>query len=502
MRLSLRARLFLLVLAINVVVFALGGVFLLKRIGDREREAADRFADGVVFTVGSLIRPGEELNAARILTWPSWDAIEDALLVSNQLEALPSGRLLPRGLALNPIGARRRGPDFDQNAVLGAIAQAIKGGVPVNGVADGRAVPIRVAGGAGGSGVVWGGCWYRDKRTSAFGTLARDLLPWFLISTTLLVGATFLMLRGLVLEPVEALAEAARRVREGDLSARVGAARGGPELAELSRAFDAMVARVEGQQRELDAEVARQTAQARQAEAAALVQRRLASMGELAAGIAHEINNPLGGLINATESLRRSDLAPAKRAQYLDLVQDGLERIRQIVSQLLRFTPREAAPMRVLMSDVARDALDLVRHRAERSGVALELRVAPDEPAIEGLRNELGQAVLNLLANALDALELQPRAAAPRLRVGIEQRAAELVVCVEDNGPGMSEDLLPKAADLFFSTKEVGKGTGLGLAIVHAIARKHEGRLLLTSAPGRGFRAEIALPLPAEGAPR
>jgi signal transduction histidine kinase len=494
MRLSLRARLFVLVLAINVGVFAVGGAFLLQRIDERTRESTDRFADGVVFTVSSMIRPGEELNAARILSWPSWNAIDDALLVSNQLELLPSGRVLPRGVALNPVGTSRREPSFDGTTVLGAIAAAIKSGAPVEGVADGRAVPIRVAG-VPGAPEAWGGCWYRLRRESALGTLARDLLPWFMVSTLLLVGATFLMLRGLVLEPVEALVEAARRVRAGDLSARVGATRAGPELAELSRSFDAMVARVEGQQRELDAEVARQTAQARTAEAAALLQRRLASMGELAAGIAHEINNPLGGLINATEALRRADLPPAKRAQYLDLVQDGLERIRLTVRQLLRFTPREATPSSLLVSDVARDALALVRHRAERAGVELELVVAPHEPAIEGLRNELGQALLNLLANALDALESAPRTGDPRVGVRIEARGGELVVAVQDNGPGMSEELLPKAADLFFTTKEVGKGTGLGLGIVHAIARKHRGRLSLSSTPGTGFRAELALPL-------
>jgi signal transduction histidine kinase len=496
MRLSLRARLFVLVLAINVAVFVLGGYFLLQRIDQRTPEATDRFADGVVYTVSSMIRPGEDVNAARILAWPSWNAIEDALLVSNQLDELPSGRLLPRGVALNPVGSSRRGPTFDTSAVLTAIAMAMRNGVPVDGVESGRAVPIRVQAEGGGEAAVWGGCWYRVRRESGLGPIARDLLPWFLISTLLLTVGTFLMLRGLVLEPVERLASAAQRIEAGDLSVRVETRRGGSELAELSRSFNAMVGRLEGYNRELNAEVRRQTEQARRAEAAAMIQRRLAAMGELAAGIAHEINNPLGGLINAAETLRRADLPAAKRTQYLELLKDGLERIRLTVSQLLRFTPREAAPLPLLVSSVARDALDLVRHRAERAGVECTLDVEAAEPEVLGLRNELGQALLNLYVNALDALESAPApASGRRIETALRRVERELCVSVSDNGPGMSAQLLPKAADLYFTTKEVGQGTGLGLSIVHGIAEQHGGRLALRSAPGAGFHAEIWLPL-------
>ena len=104
-----------------------------------------------------------------------------------------------------------------------------------------------------------------------------------------------------------------------------------------------------------------------------MTQRRLAAMGELAAGIAHEINNPLGGLQNAVVTLGRTDLAPEKRERYLGLLSDGLTRIGETVHRLRRFTPRSAPHEPLPLVDVARDSIDLVRHRADRAGVELAL---------------------------------------------------------------------------------------------------------------------------------
>ena len=264
-----------------------------------------------------------------------------------------------------------------------------------------------------------------------------------------------------------------------------------------------MTAQVQGFSQRLSSEVEAATEQARSAEAAAMTQRRLAAMGELAAGIAHEINNPLGGLQNAVRSLGREELASDRRARYLELLADGLERIRQTVSKLLRFTPRQAEASPVDLCDVARDALDLARPRAARQGVELELLVqgeviADDVPSLGlslvlGARNELGQAVLNLLVNALDALE-ESQVAGPRIRLELAEVQDELLLAVEDNGPGVDPGELDRIADLFYTSKEVGRGTGLGLAIVHTVITAHRGRVQLTSEPGQGLRAELWLP--------
>ncbi|MBK7877855.1 MAG: HAMP domain-containing histidine kinase [Planctomycetes bacterium] len=284
-------------------------------------------------------------------------------------------------------------------------------------------------------GEVWGGCWLLPDTHVDTAGISRRLALWFLLSTAVLTLGTFLALRRFVLD--------------------------------------------------------------------------LAATGELAAGIAHEVNNPLGGLLNAVEALEKKELGPEKRAQYLGLLKHGLERIQRTVGQLLRFTPRgrETVPMSLVEPVV--DAVGLVAWRARKQGVviafagedvadprsAAALTRARALPAIEGDPSELAQAVLNLLVNALDALEDARQGAGGRVDLSIAQRGDELVLVVQDDGPGVPPELLPRVADLFFTTKEVGKGTGLGLSIVHNAVMAHGGRVLLSNTPGAGLRVELVFPL-------
>ncbi|MBI5363956.1 MAG: sensor histidine kinase, partial [Planctomycetes bacterium] len=150
------------------------------------------------------------------------------------------------------------------------------------------------------------------------------------------------------------------------------------------------------------------------------------------------------------------------------------------------------------------DAVGLVAWRARRQSVVIAFHgedlAGPRAPAaldraralprIEGDPAELAQALLNLLVNALDALE-SVGAGAGRIDVELEHREDELVLAVQDDGPGVSEELLPRVADLFFTTKDAGKGTGLGLAIVHNVVAAHGGRVLLSNAKPRGLRVEL-----------
>ena len=116
-----------------------------------------------------------------------------------------------------------------------------------------------------------------------------------------------------------------------------------------------------------------------------------------------------------------------------------------------------------------------------------------DAAVVQGIQSELGQAVLNLLANALDALE--ERGGPGRIDVRVERRGDTLCLSVEDDGPGVAPEVLERVADLFYTTKDVGKGTGLGLALVTSVMDNHRGRVRFASEQGRGFRAELELPL-------
>ncbi len=518
MKLSLSARVLGIVTAVNLVVFA--GAFWLttREIEVRLRTEYERnLSDASGFLIERLQSTVDQeggLRVATILAWPMWRYFGDALIVHRNLSADDRGRIHPRGAWLNPLGRSGRSMTTDEQAVLADLALAIEGGGsrPSQG---GTAIPIRDA-----TGAIWGGCWFTRapfRPASPIGVL----LPGFLVSTALITLATAWILRRSVLDPVSSLAGASARLAAGDLAARAGPARAAGELGELIRTFDVMAGQIEGFDARRAREVREATEQVRRAEAAAMTQRRLAATGELAAGIAHEINNPLGGLLNAVDTLERTDLAPAKRAQYHGLLRSGLERIRTTVGQLLRFTPRSAQPVPLALIEPVTDAIALVSHRANAQGVAIQLVDGAghsDAAALEGLRalpvvlgeaHELGQAVLNLLVNALDAIEASPARVrdagaageretdGPRGRIDVRLyvEGNHMMLVVEDDGPGVAPADLPRIADLFFTTKDVGKGTGLGLGIVHRVVHQHGGTVQLSSELGSGLRVEIALPI-------
>jgi signal transduction histidine kinase len=509
MPLSLRQRTLAWIVAIHGVAvgieFALFGDSLAR---SRRTEAIERGGD-LVSTLRSQIQPSGGLNAAPILRWSGWSAFEDALLLDKNLLRQSSGAIVPGGIALNPLGAARRGAEFDQNALYVHMEQAIRTRTVVDDIGGGRVIPIDTQDG------VWGACWYKIAPDPA---RTRQLALTFVIllggTTAAIAMVLFFALRRDVLDPVSRLTKAAKRVAAGDLEVRVQPTND-DELGALTETFNSMVEDVRGFSARLEHEVAVATQKARAAEAAAMTQRRLAATGELAAGIAHEINNPLGGLLNAVERLQRDDLPAHKRAQYLELLSGGLQRIRDTVGKLLRFTPRQArrAPLSVLGPTL--DALSLVRHRAQREGVELSLSHARNAPPldpfddataqafarlpnVEAEAHEIGQAVLNLLVNALDALEtgaVNPARIEVVLAPAHDERLGACVaVEVHDNGPGVERGELSRVLDLFYTTKDVGRGSGLGLALVHNVVTSHGGRLELDSAPGAGFHVRMLLP--------
>ncbi len=490
MRLSLRSRVLGLVFLMNTLVFGLGGGFALRTQVAASQQLEDGITEDLLATIRRTIRP-EGLNVGRILRWPSWRFFEDAILVDRELVVSTDGEVKTTGVALNPLGVGNRAAGFDKGAALIGIEQSIRTQAPVENVEGGRVVPIN-----GPRGEAWGGIWFRSRDRVNRASMARSMFPWFALSTLALTLATFFAVRRLVLDPIADLGDGARRVRSGDLSVRLPDTGRRDEMGDLVRAFNDMAGTVQGFNERLEDEVRRATEQARKAEAAAMTQRRLAAMGELAAGIAHEINNPLGGLQNAVTTLAREDLSAEKRARYLELLTTGLSRIGETVNRLRRFTPRAATRDEVDLAETVRDATDLVRHRAERLDVQIELRGALEAPlVIRGARTEIGQAVLNLLANALDALEEgASRKSGRRIDVTLERRSDHARLAVRDNGHGVSADELDRVQDLFYTTKEVGKGTGLGLPLVHNTVKQHGGWVHIESEVGAYFEVELGFP--------
>jgi PAS domain S-box-containing protein len=244
----------------------------------------------------------------------------------------------------------------------------------------------------------------------------------------------------------------------------------------------------------------------RRLERSARQSQRMQTVGTLAAGIAHEVNNPLAFIrANLTEIQRLGEIAEshrqgpeAKLAEELaDLpgiaaeTLDGIQRIERIVSGMRRLsTPRGEPVARVDLNEVVCDAVRLANlHRDDR--VAVELNLWRQPVWVEGSARRLGQALLNLVLNAHQALE---GARDGRIAIATRCDGDVAVVAVADNGPGIPIELQERIFDPFFTTKSPDKGTGLGLAIAFDIARDHRGLLDVRSRPGAGATFSLRLP--------
>ncbi len=221
---------------------------------------------------------------------------------------------------------------------------------------------------------------------------------------------------------------------------------------------------------------------------------KLASIGTLAAGVSHEINNPIGVITNKVQILRYriSDGDARERLlAELDVVEKHVRRIAQITAGLLAFsreTPFALRPLDVVA--LLREAADLVKVPFRTAGVelALELPAGPS-PQIRGSSNHLLQVLINILLNAKDA---SPKGSTVLVR--LYPVASEVCIEIADRGHGIAPEHLEKVFDPFFTTKDVDKGTGLGLAISHGIVERHDGRLEVQSELGIGSSFRVLLP--------
>lgn len=317
--------------------------------------------------------------------------------------------------------------------------------------------------------------------TMCFGTLALLAVLYFLISAV-------------VLKPVEKIARAADLLATGKYNVEVAFTDRADEIGRLIRAFRSMRTQLANYHQELQREIAAARVIIQKQERGLMVAQRLAATGTLAAGIAHEVNNPIGGMLNASLSLKKRHSTDERTVRYLDLIIEGLDRVRDTVSKVLQFTPRSTAVGPVHIERAIDSAVELARHRIKRHEIKLDWETPSGMPRVRGNLAELQQVVLNMLFNAIDAIDMASRKDGV-ISIRIEPLPEALRVRISDNGVGMSEEELSKAFDLFYTTKDPGKGTGLGLSIAHNIITGHGGQIELEGAKGRGATVVITLPL-------
>lgn len=322
---------------------------------------------------------------------------------------------------------------------------------------------------------------------------ARQLLATYIALeglVVLLLGYGFFTF--LVVRPIRAIGVASQRAAQGDLASPIKYLPRN-EFGAVSRQFNTMLLELAKNRQKLEQrlqELDQTNRQLREAQDSLIRSEKLASVGQLAAGVAHEVGNPLAAISGYLEILSDEDLDLKTRRDILMRSQKNVDRIRDTVGNLLNYSREEsdATVEAVDLNACVAEALHLVRAQPKAQAVTIENALPDPIAPVRAVSGGVVQVLVNLLINAVDAMnQSEPRAGAKaQISLSAEERVDTVLLRVRDTGPGVSAEKLQRVFDPFFTTKDPGDGTGLGLAICLRLMRRVGGDIRLESTPGEG----------------
>jgi len=333
----------------------------------------------------------------------------------------------------------------------------------------------------------------------------QNLLARFTLAASVFFGLLSLgFIWMMVYRPLRDLVRGIRKVARGERFPAIPI-RSRDEIGEVAAEFNHMTKELDAAHEEITAwtrtledRVERKSRELERAHHGLLHSEKLASVGKLAATVAHEINNPLFGILTnarlAKRQAERVNLDPEQRAKLdakLAIIERESQRCGDIVKNLLAFS-RQSKPQleTVALATVIDRAVALIRHGYELQNIQLKIEMGEQPALVHGDAGQLQQVLLVLLVNAGDAMK-----EGGAVTIGCDVIGNEVRLRVHDNGPGIPEDLRERIFEPFFSTKEDGHGTGLGLAIAQGIVEQHQGTIQVQSEVGKGTEFLIQLPL-------
>jgi two-component system NtrC family sensor kinase len=335
---------------------------------------------------------------------------------------------------------------------------------------------------------------------TACALLLITLLSWFFVWSV--VG-----------KPVQALKRGTERLSAGDLGYQIDV-QSQDEIGELASSFNGMSRELQAARnqnlawtRTLEQRVEQKTRELKRAHEHALHTEKMASIGKMAAVLAHEINNPLSGILTYAKLLHkwmnreetfRDDGGPRRKeiCDSLDLIASESRRCGDLVKNLLTFS--RTTPMNLQAASVNRvidRSLRLVQHQLDLAGIQVQQQLDPDLPQVVCDAAQIEQVILALVMNALDAMQ---QGGNLWITTNFTREPSEVRIVVRDDGSGIPAEILPRIFEPFLTTKETGRGVGLGLAISHSILEGHRGAIAVQSEPGRGTTFTVTLPWDAD----
>ncbi len=324
---------------------------------------------------------------------------------------------------------------------------------------------------------------------------------YILINTLLFSFIAIYKIYRLIVSPLHGIAERADAYRDDQDFFAVD--RGDDEFGRLSKALNRMLTRIADDREQLSENVEtleKLNADLRKAQSDMIRAEKLTSVGRLAAGIAHEIGNPIGIISGYLELLCRSDISDPEKRDYLNRAKNELRRINLIIRQLLELS-RPGGQDRQIVSvhEILEDFSEMLRLQPLASRVNITLDLGAENDRVMADANQLRQVFLNLVMNAIDAIDAEYRPEKGGIRIAsslINQEGAVFIeVRVTDDGPGIPGDVLENIFDPFFTTKEPGKGTGLGLSVCFTIIEGMGGSIRAASEVDSGTTFAVQLPV-------
>jgi two-component system NtrC family sensor kinase len=317
------------------------------------------------------------------------------------------------------------------------------------------------------------------------------------------------LLQRLIYVPLKDLETGAKKISSGQFDQPIPV-RSSDEFGRLAGSFNDMTADLNHARselneliQELESKVEERSKELLTARAEVAQGEKLASIGVLAAGIAHELNNPLTGVLTFTSLMRKKALEGSEDAEDLDLVIRETKRCASIIRRLLDFA-REKVPVKGFfnLNQVVEDTVRFVERPASLQKIVISMDLDPGLPQIWGDADLIKQVVLNILVNAQQAIEgagtivVVSRAYVAKMPQQTDEKSVPMVeLAIKDSGCGIPEANMQRIFDPFFTSKEVGKGTGLGLSVSYGIIKAHGGEIKVASVVGQGTTFRILLPI-------
>ena len=325
------------------------------------------------------------------------------------------------------------------------------------------------------------------------------VILYIIIDTVILALVGIYLLSRIVVGPIHRLLRMTEEFEDYDFIPSAGDTPAN-EIGNLSRALASMLKRLDENKKELQNHITsleKANNELKAAQKEIIKSEKLASVGRLAAGIAHEIGNPIGIILGYIGLIQKGGLSPEEEKDFLARVEGEVTRVNVIIRQLLDFS-RSTTEQKEKCSvhDLINDTVEMLKPQPSMRELEIALDLGAERDAVIADKNQMQQVFLNILINSIDALEEEGQIREKsRIIVKSKNKDGFIELDFIDNGPGASSEDIGRIFDPFFTTKEPGRGTGLGLSVCYRIIEGLEGTIKAESTPGEGMVINIRLPL-------